>query len=225
MKQGDNGEQVRQLQIALNAKGFVCGTDGEYGPKTAAAVLAFQKSVGITADGIAGSVTLGHLTSKIKTPSVTDFDERTNKYLATLDPKAQKIFKPFIVEAKQIAAAMGYEYKAISGNRTPAEQQVIYNQGRTTPGPIVTNSKPYQSNHQYGIALDFGVFKDGVYQDEKNPRQAEKVHLAVAKIAGKYGIDAGAFWKKFVDTPHFEVSTGLTLAEKKNLLISKGSVL
>lgn len=225
MKLNDKGENVKQLQQALIAKGYQLTADGSFGPKTEQAVKDFQKKVGITADGIAGSVTLGHLTSKIEIPSVTDFDERTNKYLATLDQKAQKIFKPFIVEAKQIAAAMGYEYKAISGNRTPAEQQVIYNQGRTTPGPIVTNSKPYQSNHQYGIALDFGVFKDGVYQDERNPGQAEKVHLAVAKVAGKYGIDAGAYWKKFKDQPHFEVSTGLTLAEKKDLLIRKGSVL
>ena len=225
MKLNDKGENVKQLQQALIAKGYQLTADGSFGPKTEQAVKDFQKKAGITADGIAGSVTLGHLTSKVVLPPVTDFDERTNKYLATLDPKAQKIFKPFIVEAKQIAAALGYEYKAISGNRTSAEQQVIYNQGRTTPGPIVTNSKPYQSNHQYGIALDFGVFKDGVYQDEKNPGQAEKVHLAVAKVAGKYGIDAGAYWKKFVDTPHFEVSTGLTLSEKKELLIRKGSVL
>lgn len=225
MKINDKGENVKELQQLLIAKGYKITADGVFGQATEKAVREFQSSVGIQSDGIAGSVTLGNLKSKVGAPSVADFDERTNKYLATLDPKAQKIFKPFIIEAKQIAAAMGYEYKAISGNRTPAEQQVIYNQGRTAPGPIVTNSKPYQSNHQYGIALDFGVFKDGIYQDEKNPGQAEKVHLAVAKVAGKYGIDAGAYWKKFKDQPHFEVSTGLTLAQKKDLLIRKGSVL
>lgn len=225
MKQGDKGEQVKQLQIALNAKGFACGTDGEYGPKTAAAVLAFQKSVGITADGIAGSVTLGHLNSKQSPDVSTDFDERTTKFFNTLDPKAQKIFKPFIVEAKEIAAKFGCEYKAISGNRTWAEQDALYAQGRTKPGSIVTKAAGGSSNHNFKIALDFGVFKDGIYQDEKNPSQAEKVHKAVSKIIGKYGIEWGGNWKSIVDLPHFEVSTGLTMSEKRDRFLKFGSVL
>lgn len=225
MKLNDKGENVKQLQLALIAKGYSLVADGSFGPKTEQAVKDFQSKSGIVADGIVGSVTLGHLNSKVEISSITDFDERTNKYLATLDPKAQKIFKPFIVEAKQIAAAMGYEYKAISGNRTWAEQDELYAQGRTKPGPRVTKARGGSSNHNFKIALDFGVFKDGAYQDEKNPGQAEKVHRAVSKIIGKYGIEWGGNWKSIVDIPHFEISTGLTMSEKRERFQKYGSVL
>jgi len=50
------------VQRALVARGYdTGGVDGVYGPKTTAAVKAFQQSVGITADGIYGPVTDSHL--------------------------------------------------------------------------------------------------------------------------------------------------------------------
>lgn len=43
---GDEGEEVKSLQILLTANGFPCGSiDGDFGPKTKAAVSAFQKEV------------------------------------------------------------------------------------------------------------------------------------------------------------------------------------
>jgi peptidoglycan LD-endopeptidase CwlK len=45
--------------------------------------------------------------------------------------------------------------------RTWDEQMKLYNQGRTTPGPIVTNAKPEQTYHYYGLALDFTLILDG----------------------------------------------------------------
>lgn len=50
-----SGPDVTQLQQALLAHGFDPGAiDGEYGGGTEAAVMAFQKSEGLLADGIAG---------------------------------------------------------------------------------------------------------------------------------------------------------------------------
>ncbi len=58
-KIGSRGEEVRQIQNKLKSLGFFNGTiDGIYGVKTQSAVRNFQKSVGITADGIAGPKTL-----------------------------------------------------------------------------------------------------------------------------------------------------------------------
>ncbi|QRN97395.1 peptidoglycan-binding protein [Archangium violaceum] len=52
---GSRGPDVRELQTLLNGKGFDCGTvDGVFGPKTQAAVEAFQRAEKITVDGIAG---------------------------------------------------------------------------------------------------------------------------------------------------------------------------
>ncbi len=58
-KLGSRGDEVRKIQTKLKSLGFFNGTvDGIYGVKTQSAVRQFQKSVGITADGIAGSKTL-----------------------------------------------------------------------------------------------------------------------------------------------------------------------
>ena len=49
---------VRALQAALEAAGFPCGgVDGAPGPKTTAAVSAFQRAKGLVVDGIAGAKT------------------------------------------------------------------------------------------------------------------------------------------------------------------------
>ncbi len=59
---GSRGEEVRQIQQKLKSLGFYSGAvDGVYGTGTKNAVTSFQKSCGITADGIAGPTTLLYL--------------------------------------------------------------------------------------------------------------------------------------------------------------------
>lgn len=224
MKLGDKGEKVKELQQLLGSRGYKLIIDGDFGPRTEAAVKDFQKNRSLPVTGVADAATVSAL-GPVPVVVSQAIDDRTKSKLLTLDPKAQKIFTPFIVEAKRIAAEMGYDYVAISGNRTWEEQDALYAQGRTKPGPIVTNARGGQSNHNFRIALDFGVFKNGIYMDEKAPYQAEKVHLAVSKIAGKYGIDWGGGWKTIKDYPHFEISTGLSMSEKREKFQKYGSVL
>ena len=59
---GSRGQEVRSIQSKLKSLGFYGGAvDGIYGTGTQKAVRAFQKSVGLTADGIAGQKTLLYL--------------------------------------------------------------------------------------------------------------------------------------------------------------------
>jgi hypothetical protein len=59
LAEDDSGPAVRALQEALNELGYDVGQpDGDFGPATAEAVRAFQESVGLPADGIAGPQTL-----------------------------------------------------------------------------------------------------------------------------------------------------------------------
>ena len=61
-KLGSRGDEVRRIQTKLKSLGFFDGAvDGIYGIKTQSAVRRFQKSVGITADGVAGNKTLLYL--------------------------------------------------------------------------------------------------------------------------------------------------------------------
>ena len=59
LKRDSSGADVVQLQEKLKSLGFNPGKiDGDFGPGTEAAVIAFQRSEGILADGIAGVKTL-----------------------------------------------------------------------------------------------------------------------------------------------------------------------
>lgn len=60
LKEGASGADVRQLQIRVSGypgAGNVLALDGEYGPRTKAAVTRFQRAYGLAADGVAGSQT------------------------------------------------------------------------------------------------------------------------------------------------------------------------
>lgn len=146
-------------------------------------------------------------------------DERSAKNVATLHSRVQQVFRNWIAECQILAKTYGYEYKAISGNRTWEEQAKIYAQGRTAPGKIVTNAKPGYSNHNFGIAVDMGVFENGKYLDGSNPSKAEAFHREAAKIAEKYNLVWGGSWKSFKDYPHFEWRTGRTLEQLRQLVV------
>jgi putative chitinase len=62
LKLGSAGPEVAALQDRLRERGFNPGaTDGSFGPGTEAAVIAFQRSEGLLADGVAGPRTLAAL--------------------------------------------------------------------------------------------------------------------------------------------------------------------
>ncbi len=58
VRKGDSGSKVKEIQRKLNELGFSVGNvDGIFGSKTLAAVKNFQKSRGLTVDGIVGTNT------------------------------------------------------------------------------------------------------------------------------------------------------------------------
>ncbi|MES1247916.1 MAG: peptidoglycan DD-metalloendopeptidase family protein [Actinomycetota bacterium] len=62
LRSGAHGASVRALQLSLAWHGFPSGTvDGRFGPELVAAVRRFQRSVGLTPDGVAGASTLAAL--------------------------------------------------------------------------------------------------------------------------------------------------------------------
>lgn len=68
LEKGDSSDDVRGMQGALLAIGYTLGpfgADGEFGEYTRAALIAFQKSRNIEADGIYGPVTRGKLREAI----------------------------------------------------------------------------------------------------------------------------------------------------------------
>jgi len=100
--------------------------------------------------------------------------------------------------------------------RSFAESDALYAQGRTKPGPIVTNAPGGSSYHNYGLALDFVIQKDG-----KESWVVDKNWMIVVNIFKKHGFVWGADWdndgitkaqgdkdESMVDAPHFEMRFG-----------------
>lgn len=52
LQRGSKGDAVKTLQQLLNKSGVKCATDGDFGPKTEAAVKEFQTKVGLEATGV-----------------------------------------------------------------------------------------------------------------------------------------------------------------------------
>lgn len=193
-------------------------------------IKSLQRRIGVKADGIFGPVSVAachrlidRLTlvpawsepEKLEKSEDHVFDDRTEKNLSGLTKAAQKKFRPFMARAQAIAAAMGCDYFMISGFRSYAEQNALYAKGRTKPGKKVTNARGGYSNHNFGDAGDNGVFKGGRYLDSYDPKLAARVHRAVAEIADKHGLEWGGNWRSFKDLPHFQVKSGMSMAQKR----------
>lgn len=148
--------------------------------------------------------------------------KRTIENLGSLNKKAAAKFEPFLVAAESAMAARGVTVEVISGLRSWAAQAALYAQGRTKPGRIVTKARPGSSWHNYGLAIDLGLFKNGVYLDEKKPAEADKIYAEIGKLAAAHGIEWAGNWKSFTESPHFQITFGKTLAELREKMPAVG---
>lgn len=74
LKFGSKGDAVATLQKRLNTYGHKLNVDGDFGQGTENAVIAFQKSKGLVADGIVGDKTNAALTGSDTSKFLTDAD-------------------------------------------------------------------------------------------------------------------------------------------------------
>ena len=114
LKKGSRGEAVKKLQTALKEQGYYNGTvDGVYGNATVKAVKAFQKSNGLTADGIAGAKTQEKLYSaSAGTEAAADAEEADSGEAAAEDSsdagaEAQELPQDAVSYLQSIANSCG----------------------------------------------------------------------------------------------------------------------
>lgn len=104
--------------------------------------------------------------------------------------------------------AHGVIVEVVQGFRTFAEQDALFAQGRTKPGPVVTRARGGQSNHNYRLAVDLCPFTNG----QPNWHAPDAVWRQIADEARKLGLEAGYYWKEFQDKPHVQLP-GLSVSE------------
>lgn len=125
-------------------------------------------------------------------------DTRSQTALDTLHPK----FKPSAIQAwteAQGAMPPNVQIIVIAGIRSFDESTKLYAQGRTTPGPIVTNAPGGSSYHNYGLAFDFAMVTNGKDDNVVGPNW-----MKVVKIMESHGMTWGGTFANLIDDPHFE---------------------
>ncbi|MEO5896975.1 MAG: M15 family metallopeptidase [Vicinamibacterales bacterium] len=105
-------------------------------------------------------------------------------------------------------ADRGLLVEIVQGQRTFAEQDALYAQGRTTPGQIVTQARGGESNHNYGLAADLCPFVNG----KPNWDAPLAVWATLGATAIERGLEWGGAWKKFLDKPHVQLPS-ITIME------------
>ena len=141
------------------------------------------------------------------------YTKRTLENLSGLNRKFRVKAEAFLVAAAVIATAHGITIEVISGLRSWAQQAALYAQGRTKPGNIVTKARPGSSWHNYGLAIDLGLFAGGKYLDSASPARAAKIYKELGALAASMGIEWAGNWKSFPEGPHFQWTNGMTLSQ------------
>ena len=168
LRQGSKGASVSLLQQKLQNAGFSPGPiDGDFGPKTAAAVRAFQRARGVGVDGVVGPITWGKLgVSGASGPAPSSGG---TSGLGYVNGVARNISLSAIPNGKTMrtdaagaynrmyaaARAAGVTLTPASGFRTMDQQKYLYSLYLQVRGNLA--ARPGYSNHQGGIAVDIST--------------------------------------------------------------------
>ena len=179
-----------------------------------------QTTLGLEPDGHAGPATWTAIhRALVKPPAATagladgiaPADPRSEAVIATLLPEVRPYARALVERAHQA----GITIKVISGLRTYAEQDALFAQGRTAGGHVVTNARGGESNHNFGIAFDIGVFEGGVYLDS-SPK-----YKAVGVLGQQLGLEWGGNWTTIHDEPHFQLRPGWAKGISESAMLAR----
>lgn len=122
--------------------------------------------------------------------STPQFDPRN------LASKLQPGFADKLQDTQQdLSEDRGVQTTIGSGYRSPQEQARLYAQGRTAPGPRVTNAPPGGSEHNKGLAADLVPGKG---------QQGKGTEQAVGSAAKNLGLGWGGDFSKLYDPYHVQ---------------------
>ena len=126
MRPGDDNSDVKKLQQALDILGYYDGKiDGDYGSGTTAAVKAYQKAKGLTADGYAGERTVKSIFGSCSSKSLTtQAAPGSSKSASSSSSKAASKY-PTVDSIAKIGSAPATSRKGDSGTKVVKLQQAL----------------------------------------------------------------------------------------------------
>lgn len=197
---GDKGDEVRRLQEELARYGYYEGDiDGVYGNQTRRAVEEFQYQHGLSADGMAGRITL--------TVLYESGQVRLSPSAATPAPSATSSLSVALTEmpatvtpaATETPAPAPTEPPAATVSATPAATPTATPTATTatptvTATPSATPAPAFEAMEGYGIRLDGAAEALTIAQEDEEAallpyRMGEEVYLPLLEILHEAGIN------------------------------------
>ncbi len=163
-----------------------------------------KRKVQTAAGALAAIAVLGYYYDRSRPQSVALGLSRSEPQIRKLHPSIQ----PMARELLQRAANVGIQLVVTNGLRTNEEQARLYAQGRTAPGPKVTNAKPGTSWHNYGLAFDVAKFDNGKPEWPNDTGYWNRIGAIGQQVGLRWG---GNSFGDFKDYPHFEYHPDLTI--------------
>ncbi len=140
LKQGSSGAAVRDLQNKLVARGLGIAVDGEFGPRTRNAVIAFQRANGLTVDGVVGPQTWARLNGGGSVGPVTNGGVTGKQSLADA--------------ARNVALSMGgYNSQGLCATGVSRAIRAVYGFTVWGNGNDIDNNLPRDKFRQVNISL------------------------------------------------------------------------
>ena len=128
-----------------------------------------------------------------------------SRSLDDLDPRVKDLAQQLISRCSM----NNIDLLVTSTYRDNEEQMKLWQQGRTSPGAIVTNARPGESFHNYKLALDFCPLQNG-----KCAWNDSATFQRVGELAEALGMEWAGRWQGSLrELAHVQFTGGLTLAE------------
>lgn len=108
------------------------------------------------------------------------------------------LFPPFALEMQkgfERARKAGFALALFETYRSPSRQNILFSQGRESPGQIVTHTRAWGSWHQYGLAADIAILKDDRWNWDFDPERVSK-----------FFVSEWIHWGGPSDGPHYQYS-------------------
>lgn len=184
------GDVLFHQRLLKAARLYPGALDGKWGPLTDRAFADFAAA----SDDLAAR--LGR------------FDPRSEGQIASLQLSAQRAARTFLRRTR----AAGLDARVISATRSYTEQNRLFRRGRHgRPGTRVTNARGGQSNHNFAIAWDIGLFEAGAYLT------GTAAYERAARAGLVDELEWGGTWRTFRDPPHYQLANGLGMTQTRAL--------
>lgn len=130
-------------------------------------------------------------------------DAATPQAIASADRRWDRVapgLRQSVLAIHQAMARQGYRMVLVEGYRSPERQAALARRGSGT-----TLAGTGRSCHQYGLAVDSALYRDGRLQWDMDDPWTRRGYLLYGRLAVDAGLEWGGSWRRLKDYVHVEM--------------------